>query len=555
MGTLYAPTPRNLRPPIGDQIVDTGGVASYLFQEWMTNLTQLLQSIQAINVSISGSDATAPLQAALNLAFKQGGGVVVLPEGFYTMGSVSIPMGSPPVSIIGQGSSTKLTRNVDLPPGVGMIDISSPLVSLSDFTLDGGRTVPVGMQYNADFSTGINANDPMAPSLTTNTSIWVHGNGATTDYNFQRLGLQHAAGYSILLDATTGDISNIDIIQCWLRNNRPTLFGIGGGPSIYGSWNGGIFAKGDGRAASGSQSGMVNNLLVQGCSFKRNTGNCLWSHGFGFEKFHSGFRWIGNYFEDCGLDGMLVDIVSGGSVEGNVFRRIGYVTTTDTDQSTPRWLVGLNATAIDSGAVKNVPYTGNSITSCNGGSIDADTHGQGSITGNVCRIPFPDEPEYIEDQIAITGPTNSGNGSYGINMGHNYPVVEGAQNVVMVGNSLINLPAGAIRLYSAQGCQVTANLIVAPDNSTFAPIQMGPQGPLPYQRCMNNRITNNQFKYSPAAPSTPCVLEDDSIAAFDPSEQNFVFNNNPIVGNGNALEFKKSPTSGSIVYAPTVWFP
>lgn len=551
-GSPYSPTLQNLRAPVLDQLVDPPtGLGTVLFQKYLTNLTQLIASLSGIPVVPSGRNITPALQGAINQAIHQGGGTVVLPFGSYDLDFVSIPRNSPPINIIGEGWATKLTRASNLPPGVGMFDISSSYVSLSDFVIDGAMTTPVGLAYNSGFSTAMGLNDPMAPSLTNNTSIWVHG--PATNFSFTRLLMQHAGGYSILLDALTGDISDVDIIQCWITQNRPTLFGFGG-PLIYGSWNGGIFAKSDGRTATGSQSGVVSNLLVEGCRFNRNTGNTLWSHGFGFNRFNANFRFLGNNFLDCGLDGILVDIVNGGVVEGNVMRRIGYTTLTDDDQSVPRWLTGLNATGIDSGVITRVNYIANSLTSINGGMIDGDGHGDGNMTGNVMSIPLPTEPSYAEDQIAITGPTNSGNASYGINFGNTYSFEFGPTNVEVSSNTFINLPSGSIRMFSCRFVHVSTNIFNVPAASTFAPILMGPQGVGPNQRCINNKIHHNHFEYSPAAPSTPCIEETDSISPFIGGEENFVFGNCPIVGNGNAIEFKKSPSSSSVVYLETPWF-
>ncbi len=555
MSQSYVPTTQNLRVPAEDIWSQPDGRLSDTADRYLRNLTQLIQQIGGIRAFISGSDATTAVQTAVNQAIAQGGGVVILPIGSFTISTVRIPAGSPPIWIVGQGPATILTRNVGLPAGVGIFDISSSNVTLSDFTIDGGVTVPVGLRYNADFSTAISPSDPMAPSLTTNTSIWVHGPAA--NFSFVNLILRHAGGYSILLDATTGDISAVNISSCWLVQNRPTLFGIAAGDLIYGSWNGGILAKSDGRAASGAQSGVVSNLMVQGCRFQRNTGNCLFSHGYGFERFNSQFRYLGNSFLDCGLDGILVDIVTGGCVEGNVFRRIGYICTDDTGQSTPRWLAGLNATAIDSGVVRGVNYTANSVTSCNGGACDLDSHSLGDVSSNIFRIPYPDEPEYLIDQIAITGPNNNSNGSYGINLGVNYPPAEGGSYINIIGNTLLNLPAGAMRLFSARYCLVSQNLIQAPDPSTGNPIEMGPQGAAPQQRCYGNRISGNHIVYSPTGGSPiDAILESDALSGGNPmtgSDVNYVFNN-IIVGVG-ATEFAKAAGSGSTVYSTQIWFP
>ncbi len=171
----YVPTAFNLQVPSMDAWTQEGGALTQNADQYLRNLLQVIQKISGIRVTISGSDATSALQVGINQAVKQGGGVVILPAGSFTMGTVSIPAGSGPIWIVGQGPATVLTRNVALPAGVGMFDISGSNVTLSDFVIDGGTIVPAGLLYNSGFVTPIGPNDPMAPSLTTNTSVWVHG--------------------------------------------------------------------------------------------------------------------------------------------------------------------------------------------------------------------------------------------------------------------------------------------------------------------------------------------------------------------------------------------
>ena len=552
---MVSPSAFNLRPPLYDQVVSPSGVPTDVESKWRSNLTLLLQQISPILVSISGGDATAGLNQAIGQAQGMGGGVVVLPAGNYTISSPIAPSStSPPIWIIGQGPATILTRSAAMTPGMGMFDVSSDYFTMSDFVIDGGTTSPVGLQYGSGFSTSLGANDPMAPSLTNNTSVWVHG--PNTGFSAYRMRFQHAAGYSIIFDALTGDVTDPKVIDCFLVNNRPTLFGTSSSDLNYGSWNGGILAKSDGRAASGSQSGIVAGLQVSYSNFQRNTGNCAWSHGYGFQRYNSEFRYLGNRFLDCGLDGILCDILSGGSVEGNVMRRIGYTTLTDTDQSVPRWLANLNATGLDSGIVKGVNYLGNSFTSCNGGAIDLDTHMMGSITGNICRIPFSDEPEYTEDQIAITGPTNSGNASYGLNLAVNYPVNEGGSYLDITGNTILNMPSGAMRLYAARFCNVIGNVMSIPVGAPIIPILLGPNGAASYNRCYGNRVAHNQFADF-RTTATAVIAEDNSLSGghnMTSGEINYCFGN-IILENASAIEFSPISGSGSVAYSRQIWFP
>ena len=544
-------TPFNFRAPIFDQVVDATGLPTEIEQKFRTNLQRVLLSLATINVSNYGargdgnSDDTAAFQQAIDQCFAVGGGTVLVPRGIFSINSVFIKPNSPPIAIVGQGATTTiLKRRGQLAPSQGLIDISASNISLSDFSIDGDKTVPLGLRYGADFN-GIGGNDPMADSLTRNTSVWVHGN--TQMFTCQRVMFQHAAGYSILLDAMNGDISDVEIVKCWFQNNRPTLFGTNPADLNYGSWNGGVFAKGDGRTA---QSGIVAGLLVTQCRFKRNTGNCLWSHLYGLTRLHQDFRFISNYFEDCGLDGILVAGVTGGVVDTNVFRRIGYITTDDVAKSIPRWLANLNATALDSaGVVKGCPYTNNSFLSVNGGCMDLDGHGESVIAGNVARVPFADEPEYLEDSIAISGPNNNGSASYGVNIGNSSQTAEGAEDVDIGDNSFINLPGGSVRLYAGRFCLVHGNLLDVPAVVINPPIAMGPTGAGQFQRCFGNKVWGNHIRYSPGSQQ-PVVLEDDALSAFLGTEKNYVFENSPIVGNGNAIEFTKSPNSGSTPPTP-----
>ena len=542
------PTPLNLRPPIQDAVVTASNfLLTTVWQNFFTNLNRTIVDLATFNPDDYGatgngiSDDTKAIQAAINAVIAAGGGILQFDGGTFSMTSVSTPASTVPIFIQGQGAATILLRRSTLTAGIGMLDIRGSNVSVQNLTFDGNTLTPVGLQYGVDFN-GIGGNDPMAASLTTNTSVWIHG--GTSNLSFYLVRFQHAGGYSILADATLASIDDIHIERCQFFNNRPTLFGTAPSQLIYGSWNGGIFLKGDGRTIG---SGSVTNVLVSFCHFSRNTGNCLWSHSYGFAQFNEDFRFIGNYFQDCGLDGILCGAVSGGVVDSNVFRRIGYICSSDTSPAIPRWLNDLNATGIDSsGIVKGVPYTNNSFLSVNGGCMDLDGHGDSVIANNVCRIPYPTEPEYAEDSIAISGPLDSGSFGYGVNMGNTSQTPFGGVNVNINGNSFINLPGGALRMYSARYCSARDNLIVSPDAPMVPPISFGPVGPGAYQRCYNLKISGNTIYYSPSM-SAPAVYEDDTYSAFLSTEQNFVYDNFPIGTTGLAFEFQKSTHSGSFV--------
>lgn len=535
-----------------DKMVDLAtGVATKIFQDWALSVQSALPIFQPLVLPPGNgqSNDTAAWNAMIRRAIAQGGATIIAPPGTYLLDTVTFPAGNVPITILGSGGLTILRRNSNLAPGAGMLDIFGSNVTLDSLTIDGNVTVPTGLFYNADFA-GIGANDPMAASLTNNSSIWLHG--PASNFNLQRVTIQHTGGYAVLIDSLSGEITDVVIQNCHFLNNRPHLFGFGG-PAIYGSWTGGVFLKGDGRATNPGR--MIKRFFMQGCAFRRNTGNQCWMHAYGLDEMHRTFLVVDNLFEDIGLDGVLAGAVIGGAVSQNVLHRIGYICATDTDDPVPRWLPNLQATAIDSsGLVIGVNYQGNSITSANGGGLDLDGHADSSLMGNLVRIPVVGDPDYDEDRIAISGIANAGSTSYGINLGNTSNTPQGGKNVTISGNTLLNLSAGGVRLYSARNCLVSANDIVAPDAPVAPPIALGPGGPGANQRSTGNVIKHNRFAYNPAV-AAPFVFEDPSVAPFTADDVNYCFGNCPIIGAGGlATEFQKDPSSGSPTYLETPWF-
>jgi hypothetical protein len=543
--------PSNLNWAWPNAVVNQDLTASALFQNWITQLQTLLAAASptTLNMTAFGNGPGA-LQSAINQAVANGGGTIFIPSGTWSLTPVSIAAGIAPIVLMGQGNSTVLQPASAPAAGTGFIDISGSNVTISNLLIDGGVTVPVGLFYNQSFSTPLSQNDPMAPSLTGGTSVWVHG--PASNFTMFQTTIQHTGGYAVLLDARTSGITDVNVLFCEFTNNRPHLFGIPGGQAIYGSWTGGILLQGDGRNAGAGQN--VQRFQATGNRFTRGTGNQVWMHLYALLDLHTGFDVVENFFEDIGLDGIEAGGVIGGSVSNNYLHRIGYVCTSDTGPGTPRWLANVNATAIDSsGLVIGVQYQGNSIISPNGGALDLDGHSASSLVGNLVRIPILGDPDYATDQIAITGATNNGSTSYGINVGNTSNTPQGGMNVAIVGNTFLNLPAGSIRLYSARNCLVEANNIVVPNVAVAPPIAFGPVGPGPNQRATGNVIKHNRFQWSPAV-AAPFVYEDASVAPFVNTDVNYVFGNNPIVGNGLPTEFQPNPNSGSPTYQETIWF-
>jgi hypothetical protein len=525
--------------------------ASSQFQNYLIRAQSLIAAMSSstLNMTAFGNGANA-LQSAINQAIANGGGTVFIPAGTWAITPVVIPVGVAPVVLLGQGNATVIIPASPPVAGFGLIDVSGSNVTITNLLIDGGVTVSVGLFYNQSFSTSLGPNDPMAPALTQGTSVWVHG--GVSGFTMFQATIQHTAGYGVLLDARLAGITDVDILFCKLTNNRPHLFGTPGGQAIFGSWTGGIFLSGDGRNAGAGQS--VQRFQATGNRFTRGTGNQVWSHLYGLADMHTGFNAESNFFEDIGLDGIEVAGVIGGSVSDNDLHRIGYISTSDTDQAVPRWLSNANATAIDSaGLVIGVNYQGNSIISPNGGALDLDGHCDSSLSGNTVRIPLLGDPDYTADQIEFTGANNNGSTSYGINVSNSANSAQGGSRVGITGNTFLNLPAGSVRLYSARNCLVAANIISAPNVTVAPPIAFGPIGSGPNQRATGNIIKHNHCVYNPGTVA-PLVFEDGSISPFVATDQNFVFGNNPILPAGSlGYEFKKDPNSGSPVYSTQVW--
>lgn len=546
--------------PFREALVMPNGRATKALENYLTTLGRQVPSYSPLNVLDFGAsgggvaDDTEGIQKAILQAVDQGGAIIIVPPGEYSIDSVEFPVSDVPITLLGFGASTIFRRRSTLSAGVGLFDIFGSNVTFGDFLIDGAVTVPVGIFYNNSFLVDGN-NDPMAPVLTLNSSIWLHG--GANGFNSQRIQIQHTGGYAILIDSRAGGITDVRLEDCRFRNNRPHLFGLAPTyAAIYGSWTGGVFVSGDGRASNPGC--VLKRFFVTECQFTRSTGNMLWSHLLGLDELHESFHITDNFFEDIGLDGIEIGGVVGGVVDDNELHRIGYITLTDTDSPVPRWLPNAQATAIDSsGLVIGVNYQGNSITSANGGGLDLDGHSDSSLMGNTVRIPVVGDPDYVEDSIAISGYLENGSTSYGVNLGNTANDPRGGKNVAIIGNTLLNLMAGSIRLYSARNCLVMGNNIVVPSAPISPPIAYGPGGSGVNQAPTGNVIKHNRIQYAPAV-AAPVVYEDASIAPFTAAMINYVFGNCPILDATGApslaTEFDKDVNSGSPEYLENVWF-
>ena len=491
---------------------------------------KLGESISVLDFGAVGDGTTddqPAFAAAVSAADSVGGCEIVVPKGTYKIDSpISLGSGVSGVRFVGDGSGTVIERGAMLAASHGLFDVSGRDIQFRHLTVDGGVTAPAHVTYGT-------FTDPLDATLATNSSFWLHGGASAI--RFVDVTVRHTGGYAILLDATGGDIANVKIVDCTFENNRPHLFGPSGDTN-YGSWTGGIHYQGNGTTYA------VSDLLVQGCTFRRNTGNCCWGHLYGFGKLHSNIHRKGNTFLDIGLDGIEMGGEIGGSVEGNLFRRIGYICLDDTSASTPKQC-SKYACAIDStGLVRGVNVTGNTIISANGGSMDLDGYCQGTVSGNTCIMPAPGDPEYTEDQLSIAGPGGTGqNWTYGVQPSNTNNVALPASDVSVVGNTFVNMGGGAIRMFAARNCLVHGNSIDHPAGANYPPISLGNIGTGPYQRATGTVVLENRINYDPSVEE-PAVFEDATYGAFSSACKNWVSGNRLI---GNCYEFKKDPNSSS----------
>lgn len=466
-----------------------------------------------------------------------GGGEIYFPGGYdYAISQMVIPVGAPPITLVGDGEGSHILRVGSLPSGQGFLDISASNFRARRIRIDGNVLTPVGVNYSS-----ITLGDPMVPLLSDKSSIWVHG--GTAKLVFEEVIVEHTGGYALLLDARYGDIDDVDIINGTYRWNRPHLFGTSDADLNYGSWTSGIHYQGDGYLYA------VSNLKVRGNTFKGCTGNAVWGHLYAFDRMHTNHIISHNHFEDIGLDAIEPGGLIGGSVDNNTMRRIGYIMLADDGPVTPRWLNGAYATGLDTtGLVLGCNYTDNVLISCNGGYINADGLACCTVSGNSCRTPRVTDPEYVEDQIGLTG-WGGGSSPGGPNwvsgfISSNSSDKQGGDGIIITGNTFINCSGGAILLYAGRNCQVYSNNIEHPADANRGPIAMGTIGTGPRQRAYSNTICVNRISYSPAS-AAPCVYEDSGYGAFDPTDKNFV-SANTIIGNGQAYEFKKDPVTASV---------
>jgi hypothetical protein len=489
------------------------------------------------------TDDTPAVVAGLAALAAVGGGALYFPGGYtYLLKQIDFSvLPDVPLDLTGDGYGSLIIRNGAITAGTGWFNISSSVthgarstqLRFRDLAFDGGVTTATGLVYS-----GIT--DPMQTSLSQNSTFWVQSN--SNNVVIERCLIQHTGGYAVVLDARTYDVTNIEIANCDFRNNRPHLFGTSAGDENYGSWTGGIHYQMDGVSATSS----VKHLNCHDCRWERCTGIGIWGHAYSVTAgYHEDIKRDNLSFTDQGLDAIEIGQELGGTITSPHFRRIGYITTSDSSASTPKWLSGFEAVAIDStGVNKNITITGAEGVSINGICQSADSICYSTYSGGTWRTPISGDPEYTTDSIAISGPGGAGaNWVQGFVTNNSAGQVESATCINHVGNTYINLGGQNCGFYGARYCRSIGNSYYPPAGANAPPAAFGNVGTASYQRAYGN-VLRDTFWYSPASPA-PCVFEDSTGGAFSSGDYNWCEPLN-IFGNGNAYAFERDANTSSL---------
>lgn len=452
----------------------------------------------------------------------------------------------PGIAIEGAGEATVLRRAVSVIDGEGVINLRGERQALRSFRFDGDVTEPRRIPY-ADasgapsvFGAPIYGN-PMHPLLLADTSITIH-RGASAIL-LEGIAIQHSGGYAILIDARYGDIREVTIRGCTLRNNRPHLFGV---PAIegrpadlrYGSWTGGIHYQNDGRDLPFARFAL-KGLTVEDNRFERIAGHGIWGHGYGFVTLNEDIVIRRNRFSDIGLDAIQIGNARRATVEGNALRRIGFVTETDDDRPRPAWHPGLRQDMADNispvgidttGLVLDSTYRGNTIRSVNGTGIDLDGFTRGQVVANEVRVPGREDAYGATlDRVPEFGPFRAGteppgNVTKGINLSNTAGAAP-AERIRIARNRLFNLGGYAMLLLDLQSSIIEHNQIRHYSNLN-GPIVLANtlREPRERHRTAHNIIRENHIYFPWHAA---CVTEADNIGAGDlpVAGPNFVYRN------------------------------
>jgi hypothetical protein len=263
-------------------------------------------------------------------------------------------------------------------------------------------------------------------------------------------------------------------------------------------------------------------------------------HAYGFNAQASTVVISGNIIHTVGRDGIQLGNIDGVTVSGNVIRRGGVTTLTDSDTPVSRYLSLAYAVGIDcSGLGRHCSITGNVVMNINGGAFDFDGLSYSQVSGNIATESAATEAAYTEDGVSTFG-LGSGSITYGYQTS-NSSLNEGGTGNNFAGNEARGMRAGAFRLYAARDCNLTDSIIHHPATAVTGPVVIGNIGTASTQRSARVVATQNTIYWDPASIGV-CIAEDGSIGAFSGTDPNYVFDNKCI---GNCYEFLSHSTSAS----------
>ncbi len=531
----------------------------------------LAQTVAAAAQSVCppAPKASACIQSALDRLAP--GESLRLPAGRYGIDR-PLQFTRPGIALEGAGDATLLYRAVTVADGEGVLNLRGSNQALRRFRFDGGVTEARRIPYS-DLSGGPSVfgapiyGNPMHADFLANTSVTIHR--GVSGALLEGVTIEHTGGYAVLVDARYGDIRDVTIRKCILRNNRPHLFGVaaaGTRPADirYGAWTGGIHYQNDGRDLDFARFAL-RGLVVEDCDFNRIDGHAIWGHGYGFQTLNEDIVVRGNRFEDIGLDAIQIGNTRRALVAGNRIRRTGFVTETDEDRPRPAWYPGvaqgmadnISPVGIDTtGLVIDSVYSDNTLTSVNGTAIDLDGFTEGKVLRNEIRIPGREDAyRAVLDRVAEFGPYTGGdaanapgNLTKGINLSNSSANIP-TRRVHIAENRLFNLGGYAMLLMDFRESVVERNEI-RHSSTLNGPIVLANtlREPKARHSASDNIIRDNRIFFPWDAS---CITEGDNIGAGDlpVAGPNYVYGNSC---NAKFGELSVGRVSGTVNGPPRV---
>lgn len=441
-------------------------------------------------------DNRVALQTLINDTSARGGGIVRIPRGVWGLGDyITVPSN---IIILGFGVASQLQRisGATLTAGKGLLTLSGSNIGCDNFLIDGNTLTSASVNYSSLQPLG--SGTPDDNTFIQNSSVVVSPGSSNIEFN--RFGVQHTGGYAIFIDVRTASSSDIRIRRGYFKNNRPYTFT--DGSVTGGSWFGGVYVS---ASCTISFPYFVSDLSISDSKWSRNSGNCVWSHSNGFYVNHQGLRIVNSIFEDCGLDAVEYGNIQGGGVVGCTFRRIGYLSTSDSSSSVPAYVPGKGSVAIDTtGFASDIAHANNTMSSINGYGYNLDGMRDSTITGGTISVPLSTDPNYTSDMVSLYGVLISSvltQVTKGIETG-NTSQNGGARRIYMSGISIRNCNEISISLANAKYCHVSGCPIVSTSVLTPPIVITGQSGGTGDELvAYGNMIVRNPINYNVAAPS------------------------------------------------------